>query len=733
MTVARAACLTAIAVACGAGPVAAQTTVLDAFDSVSAWSAQPSTGVSLHIGADSGRHGSAMRLDFDFHGHAGYAIAHRTVNLPLPPDYELSFSVRGDAPRENLEFKLIDSTGDNVWWHNAVDFAFTPQWSTVRYRASDIAFAWGPAGGGVLHRVAAIEIVVTAGQGGRGTVWIDDLAFRPRAAARPYDVTPLVTASSTAAGNDPHSALDGDTTTSWHSAAAGHQSLTVDFGRDREYGGLTIRWAPGAHAIDYDVDTSADGTHWTLAHAVRGSDGGRDDIPLRRAESRWVRLSMLRGADESGYALREIDVQPDGWADSANAFFRHLAADAPRGTYPRYLSNEQSYWTVVGTSGGRHQGLFNEDGMLESDKGQFSVEPLLFVDGRLVSWASASPTQSLARGYLPVPTVTWHAGDLSLEITAFADGSPDSSALIARYRVRNASPQPRHVKVLLAIRHFQVNPPWQFLNVLGGVAPIDSLRRDGNRVRVNGTRWVIPLSRPSEFGAATFDEGGIQSLLARGRVPARASAVDSSGWASGALAFDLDVPPHAARDVAVEIPFPSDSTGLPNVRDTADVNRRLAAVESRWTRTLGAITLELPPNAMDVVRTLRTSVANILIERDGPRLQPGTRDYARSWIRDGALMSVALLRTGYTEPVREFADWYAGFQQPNGSVPCCVDWRGADPVPEHDSHGELIFLIMSYYRYTHDRAFLERMWPHIARAAAYIDTLRAQRMTPQYS
>ena len=740
MTRARVAWLACAILALGAPSAGAQAAPLDPFDSVSAWRALPSEGVTLDIAADSGRHGRAMRLDFDFHGHAGYAIAHRAIDLPLPPNYTLSFSVRGIAPRENLELKLIDSTGDNVWWHNAVDFTFPVQWSTITYRASDIAFAWGPLGGGVLHRAAAIEIVVTAGQGGRGTVWIDDLALRPLEPERPYDLTPAVTASSAAPDHDARLALDADTTTSWRSAAGGTQSLTVDFLRDRDYGGLTIRWAPGAHAIDYDIDTSSDGARWTLAHAVRGSDGGRDDIPLRRAESRWLRLTMHWGADSAGYAVRDLRVQPDGWADSANAFFRHIAAENPRGLYPRYWSNEQSYWTVVGLNGGRHAALLNEDGMLESDKGQFSVEPFLFVDGRLATWANASPTQSLARGYLPIPTVTWSAGDVSLDITAFADGVPDSSATFTRYRVRNASTRPRRVRLLLAIRPFQVNPPWQFLNVLGGVAPIDSLSRDGDRVRVNGNRWVIPLSRPSAFGAATFDEGGIETALALGRVPPRASAIDSSGWAWGALAFDVDVPPNGARDIAIELPFPLDSSatgaaaaGLPGVRDATDVDRRLAIVAARWATTLDAPELELPPAAMDVVRTLRTAIANMLIERDGVRLQPGTRDYSRSWIRDGALMSVALLRTGHPDPVRAFAEWYAQYQRPNGSVPCCVDWRGADPVPEHDSHGELIFLIMSYYRYSHDRAFLERMWPHIASAAAYIDSLRAQRSTERYA
>jgi hypothetical protein len=57
-------------------------------------------------------------------------------------------------------------------------------------------------------------------------------------------------------------------------------------------------------------------------------------------------------------------------------------------------------------------------------------------------------------------------------------------------------------------------------------------------------------------------------------------------------------------------------------------------------------------------------------------------------------------------------------------VPCCVDARGADPVPENDSHGEFIFLVSDLYRYTHDRALLEAMWPHVEAAAGYMETLR---------
>jgi hypothetical protein len=61
-----------------------------------------------------------------------------------------------------------------------------------------------------------------------------------------------------------------------------------------------------------------------------------------------------------------------------------------------------------------------------------------------------------------------------------------------------------------------------------------------------------------------------------------------------------------------------------------------------------------------------------------------------------------------------------------------VDHRGADPVPEHDSHGQLIYLAAEYYRQTGDRALLQRMWPRVEKAAAHIDSLRRSRMTPEY-
>ncbi|MGK2934061.1 MAG: discoidin domain-containing protein, partial [Gemmatimonadaceae bacterium] len=151
-----------------------------------------------------------------------------------------------------------------------------------------------------------------------------------------------------------------------------------------------------------------------------------------------------------------------------------------------------------------------------------------------------------------------------------------------------------------------------------------------------------------------------------------------------------------------------------------------------WREKTDRVRIELPPHAFRHVRTLRANLTYILVNRDGPAIQPGSRSYARSWIRDGSLTSTALLRMGHAPVVKEFVEWYATHQYPNGKVPCCVDEQGATPVPENDSHGQFIYLVAEYYRHTGDTTVLRRMWPHVAKAVSYMDSLRQSRMTEPY-
>ncbi|MFY9824192.1 MAG: discoidin domain-containing protein [Thermoanaerobaculia bacterium] len=669
-----------------AAPLAAQTRALDDFATISGWKAAPSDGVSLDLSQD----GGALRLDFDFHGGAGYAVAHKAIALDLPANWQISFRIRAAAPVNNLELKLIDPTGENVWWINRKGFEFPRDWREVRTKKRQIEFAWGPVGGGEIKKLAAIEFAVTAGTGGRGTVWIDDLTFTELPPEHPYARTPIITSAPGA--------------------------ITYDFLEPREFGGLVLDWEPGAAASHCTVEISEDGKAWSKIREVTSGNGGRDYLYLPETESRYLRV---RGPS----VPPQIDVKPLAWTPTINSFFAAIAKDSPRGSYPRSFSGEQEFWTVVGVPGDTEQALLGEDGALEVGKGAFSIEPFLFMDGELISWANVETAQRLVDGYLPIPTVTWTRGDLSLDVTAFASGPADRSMLRVRYRVRNRGARARSVRLFLAIRPFQVNPPTQFLNTAGGASPIRDIAWDGRAAVVNG-RTVIPERAPSAFGASPFDGGEISEHLRQGKVPPASHVTDSFGYASGAFAWDLEVAGGGEQAVDLRIPFHS---GVMNRADYA-----LAAAVRDWHQRLDGVEIKLPPAADPLVRTFRTAVAHILISRDGPALRPGVRSYARTWIRDGALMASALLRAGHPTEVRGFLTWFAPYQFPSGKVPCCVDSRGADPVPENDSHGEFVFLVAELWRYTGDRAVVETVWPHVEKAVAFIDELRRQRRTDEY-
>ena len=721
----------ALAVAVGvlwAGPARAQPTTLDDFETVGAWAPVAADGVGVRLSQGEGVAGHALRMDFDFRGGAGYAIARRPLALTLPADYRLRLWLRaesadgGPAPANDLEIKLVGVSGDDVWWHNRRRFDFPAEWAPLTTRARHVEFAWGPLGGGPPGQIGAVEIAVTAQEGGAGTVWIDSLTVEP-VTPGPTSGTPTATAS--AASGAAGRALDGDPATDWR-APPGPQTWTLDAGRVRELGGLTLDWG-GAWAADYDVEASEDGARWTTRWAARGSDGGRDYVPLPDTDARYVRLRLARAATAAGYALAQVAVEPLAFAATPSALFERVAADAPRGHYPRYLVGEAAFWTVVGADGDEAEALVGEGGAVEVGKGAFSVEPFLVRGGRLLTWADADSTvHSLAQNALPIPTATRHHGPLALATTAWVAGRDSSATLAVRYRVTNAGAAADTVTLALVVRPFLVNPSYQFLSAPSGVARVERVRQRGATLVVDGRALTLDREPDGALGAGFAGGGVVQALAGAARAEGtRGAGVDDpAGRAEAAVLYRLAVPAGGAREVTLRAPM------LPGAPGGATAG--LAETEAAWAGRLGGFAVSGPDEAEALADVVRAQVGYVLVNRDGPAVQPGSRAYDRSWIRDGALTSAALLRVGLPGVATDFARWYAPFQYPSGKVPCCVDDRGADPVPEHDSHGELVYLVAETFRHTGDRAFLAEMWPHVRAAAAFMDSLRATTQTAAY-
>lgn len=271
---------------------------------------------------------------------------------------------------------------------------------------------------------------------------------------------------------------------------------------------------------------------------------------------------------------------------------------------------------------------------------------------------------------------------------------------------------------------------------IGGVSEIKEIAWKNGAVWINRSKVVIPLSKPAAFGAAAFEQGVISEYLAEGQLPVETNVKDEFGFASAGMRFDLTLPAEGSREVFVAVPFGfGKSADAKSVRRVAELDgvKEFAEALRVMRARLSAVTFQMPPGvAREAALTFRTAAGQILINRDGPALQPGPRRYTRSWIRDGVIMGAALLRIGDKLALPEFMHWFAPYQRKDGFVPCCVDRAGPDWLVEHDSHGQLIYGVMECYRFTGDRAFLRALWPSVRKAVAIIERLRAKRLTPEY-
>jgi hypothetical protein len=714
----------------GARPASTGRVVLDDFEDATRWKVVTSNQVSGSLRAADGHDGKAVCLDYDFNGVSGYVGLQRDLPLDYPADYEFGFQLRGDSPANDLQFKLVDESGDNVWWVNRPRYAFTRQWMPVVYKQRHVSRAWGPAPDPTLRHSRKVEFTIYNSAGGKGAVCFDSLTFRER----PVETSPPPRPHATAASGSAAQAVDGDMDSAWRVPAGKAERVQLDLGRLREFGGLRLQWVEGEAATRYRIALSPDGRNWKDVRTVTQGNGGMDPIALPESEARFVRLELESG-EGSSYGLREISIEPLAFGATPNDFIKALASDQPRGTYPRGFHGEQPYWTVVGVDGGREQGLIGEDGAIEVAKGGYSIEPFVVSDGRLVGWADVRSTQSLQDGYMPIPSVRWQHADLALEVTAFAHGGPAQSQLLGRYRLTNTSDRARDYVLVLAARPFQVNPPSQFLNTVGGVSAIREIAVHPNGIDIDGRQVVMGQASTSGL-ATTFEQGEVIERLRdatwNGANPpfpltggAARKALDASGLASGALLYPVRLEAGESREFDWRTPLMGTTAEAPT-RSAAALQADAARM---WHDKLDRVTLRVPAKGQHLVNTLRTGLAHMLISRTGPRLQPGTRSYARAWIRDGAMIAEGLLRMGREDVAEEFLRWYAPYQFENGKVPCCVDDRGSDPVPENDSHGELIFTVAELYRYTRDRELLEAMWPHVAGAVKYMDELRLSERT----
>ena len=695
-----------------AQPAPAGRVVLDLRET-GGWQADASEQVGAVLRRDAD---GSICLEYDFDSVSGYAVLRHVLPVQWPPAFALQLRMKGRGAINDFQVKLVDASGDNVWWVNRPRFPLPHSLTDVTFLSRHFSFAWGPTADRTLARTEALELVIAAGQGGKGALCVSRVRVLER---------------------EPDPAV-------WPEPLVRKQpgTLDLDYHRTREFNGLTLQWPGSARPVSYDVLASEDARSWTLLRRVRRGSGGFEALFLPETEARYLRIRLPAVRAAPHVELRDARRWPD-----LNAALSELARHAPRGHVPRAFLGEQNYWALVGVDGGgERSALLSEDGALEVGRGGFSVEPAVLTDGgRLVTWADVQIGHSLREGYLPMPEVRWQHDGFALHVVAAAEGQAGAPRAMVRYALTNTGSVAREFTLLLAVRPWQVNPPQQFLNTPGGARRIERLLWQAPRLSVNGALGPCFAEVPSRVTAAPGAAGiNLHSLL---DAPALHELSDAQGQASALLHWKLRLLPgetrvvtwtapivsgSASHEAAAMEPQPRHAPGARWASSPEAVDERLDRVAAGWRARLNRMELTLPASSQQVADTLRTALAQILMSRDGAALKPGTRSYARSWIRDGAMMVAGLVRMGEVDVARDFVDWFAGYVFHSGKVPCCVDVRGADPVPENDSDGQYLYAVAEVWRHSGDAAFLARHWAVVLRVVGHLESLRRSTRTEEF-
>ncbi len=142
----------------------------------------------------------------------------------------------------------------------------------------------------------------------------------------------------------------------------------------------------------------------------------------------------------------------------------------------------------------------------------------------------------------------------------------------------------------------------------------------------------------------------------------------------------------------------------------------LERTKSFWTNLLaGATCIQVP----SLKATLALKAAHVcqLITSDHGEVHAGEGFYDELYIRDGAYQILHLLEAGFVDEARRALERFLPHQREDG--------RFETQAGQLDANGQALWIFWKFFRMTGDKAFLERVYPHLKRAAMWIKNARA--------
>lgn len=331
-------------------------------------------------------------------------------------------------------------------------------------------------------------------------------------------------------------------------------------------------------------------------------------------------------------------------------------------------------------------------------------------------------------GYL-IPWSEWKAGEVAVrrELCHVLRSSPAGQVHVvgARVELKNTAREPKAVSLYAALRPL-------------GPAGFDvhKLRVSdaGDALLVSDRAALVATEQPSGVGVAETDTIG--QFAMRGTMPDLRSATSAAGDCSGALRFDVTLRPDESRTFEFVCPVlpgrravrhhwdgvsewaqfdlakPHPESGGELQPDPGlqyyrglNVSTLLAEAHIYWLQLVGSVELKLPDARWSEAFAAITGHAAVAMNEGAPDVAVVNYNVFN---RDGVYVANILQKAGQVKLAAEAIDYFLAHPFNGRSY------------PEADNPGQVLWIMSEHWRFTRDRAWLERVYPAAQKLAAMI-------------
>lgn len=411
-----------------------------------------------------------------------------------------------------------------------------------------------------------------------------------------------------------------------------------------------------------------------------------------------------------------------GWGQMVNP-----AIDVPNQPFSYYSEPTDEIGVMDAPTGT----LISPEGFYYTGYGE-----LMFFTGRFRT-PIMQRTKTLLRGYLPVVQYDVVRDGILYHFTAFAatlDGEPSGTLVdFIRVEVRNEDSRPRSAWISSGMRYegnintradhadnrytrpyaaqypgdsrqmgVKFNPNWEYSSEK------NTIQRDRQIV------YYFP-DRPHTIRYLLKDK-----LDKTGELKPRVLNILPTSPV-GIVEYQLALKPGEQVTLDWKLPVVPIAQGSDDVAKihSASFDKYLSHTVNFWESVLkSGIDIRVPEEK--VTNAFKASLIYDLIARNkiGDDYIQSVNDfqYHGFWLRDGSFIARMYDISGYHTYARQVLDFFARWQQPDGNF---VSQGG-----QYDGIGQVLWAYGQHYKITQDREFAERIFPAVAKAAAWIQRAR---------